>query len=721
MIPFEIGITLDKALDQEEELNNLYEQEEDVRGLIDLARSLEGICRNAGKHAGGVVIAPSKLTDFTPLYCEQGSASTVTQFDKDDVEAVGLVKFDFLGLRTLTIIDWAVKTINIQRKELNEEPLDITMIPMDDALSFNLLKRCATTAVFQLESRGMKELIKRLKPDCFDEIIALVALFRPGPLQSGMVDDFIDRKHGKAVVYPHPELEPILKPTYGVILYQEQVMQIAQVLAGYSLGAADLLRRAMGKKKPEEMAKQRSIFTEGAVKRGVEEKTATYIFDLMEKFAGYGFNKSHSAAYALISYQTTWLKSHYPAAFMAAVLSSDMDNTDKVVTLIYECREMDLEIVAPRVNESDYMFTVSNDGAVIYGLGAIKGVGQAAIENIKQERTANGVFVDLFDFCRRIDMRKANKRVLEALIRSGAMDNLGENRATLMAQLPEAVKTAEQHVRNSAVGIDDLFGNELPRSEEGQVQDKDKSLKLPVWDDEARFLDEKETLGLFLTGHPITCYKDELSRLVTGQIAELLRDASLLPDNSSSSSTSSGYGYQKSNQGRAVLVAGFVMSISTINMRRGKKVVIILDDPTARIEVTLFSEVYEKYKEYIIKNKPIVVQGKLGPDNFASGGYSIKVDGKEDTMYTIDQAYEKYAKQLVIGMSSELGKNGFVNSLKEIFTPFCEGQCPISIQFQGEDAHATLPLGVEWRVKPTNELLHRLRELAGNEKVELMY
>ncbi len=389
LIPFEIGITLDKALEQEEQLRQAYENEEDVRAIIDLAQSLEGLARNAGKHAGGVVIAPSKLTDFTPLYCEAGGANLVSQFDKDDVEAVGLVKFDFLGLRTLTIIAWALETLNRQRAARDETAIDIELIPLDDPAPFKLLKACQTTAVFQLESSGMKDLIRRLQPDSFEDIIALVALFRPGPLQSGMVDDFIARKHGKQRVdYPHPKLEPILKPTYGVILYQEQVMQIAQVLAGYSLGAADLLRRAMGKKKPEEMAKQREIFTQGALANGVAEKVATYIFDLMEKFAGYGFNKSHSAAYALVSYQTAWMKAHYPAPFMAAVLSADMDNTDKVVTLIDECRDMKLKVVPPDVNRSDYYFTIAGDDTVIYGLGAIKGVGQAAIEGVVAERAA---------------------------------------------------------------------------------------------------------------------------------------------------------------------------------------------------------------------------------------------------------------------------------------------------------------------------------------------
>ncbi|NNJ84329.1 MAG: DNA polymerase III subunit alpha, partial [Gammaproteobacteria bacterium] len=472
LIPFDLGITLEKALEQEEMLRQRYENEEDVRALIDLAKRLEGLARNAGRHAGGVVIAPRPLTEFMPLYCEKGAAGVVTQLDKDDVESVGLVKFDFLGLRTLTIINWTIQNINRfalqtasrngrgsagdseEETDAGNQPLlDITTIPLDDKKTFELIKQGATNAVFQLESRGMRDLIRRLQPDDFEDIIALVALFRPGPLQSGMVDDFIERKHGRAKAsYLHSELEPALKPTYGVILYQEQVMQIARVLAGYTLGGADLLRRAMGKKKASEMAKQRSVFVSGAKARGVDEDQASHIFDLMEKFAGYGFNKSHSAAYALIAYQTAWLKAHHPAAFMAAVLSGDMDKTDKVVISIDECRRMGLAILPPDINQCRFEFTVHDAKTIRYGLGAIKGAGEAALKSMLMVRDEHGPFTDLFDLCRRIDTRKMNRRVLEALIRAGALDGLGPTRTAIFNSLDAAIRAAEQNNRAQSTG-----------------------------------------------------------------------------------------------------------------------------------------------------------------------------------------------------------------------------------------------------------------------------
>ncbi|MEX2131345.1 MAG: DNA polymerase III subunit alpha, partial [Pseudohongiellaceae bacterium] len=463
LIPFEPGMTLGKALEQEPLFKEFIDSDEDAQEIMEMAFKLEGITRNVGKHAGGVVIAPTRLTDFTALYCDENGEGVVSQFDKSDVETAGLVKFDFLGLRTLTIIDWAVKMIN--RGEKPDPPLNIHKLPLEDESVYGLLKNAETTAVFQLESRGMKDLIKRLRPSCFEDIIALMALFRPGVLKSGMVDDFVNRKHGRDVVhYPHPDLEPVLKNTYGVILYQEQVMQIAQVLANYTLGAADILRKAMGKKDPVEMAGQREKFLQGSAQRNVPAPLAGGIFDLMEKFAGYGFNKSHSAAYALVSYQTAWLKVHYPAYFMAAVLTADMQNTDKVVTLIDECRSMKLPLVHPDVNLGNFHFTVNQTRQIVYGLGAIKGLGEGPVNSIMQARESGGPFTDLLDFCLRVDSHSVNKRTLEALIRAGALDQLaaemdmGLARATLVAMLPTTVQAAEQNSRNQDIGVTDMFG-----------------------------------------------------------------------------------------------------------------------------------------------------------------------------------------------------------------------------------------------------------------------
>ena len=692
LIPFEIGMTLDKALEQEEQLLQRYEQDEEVRALIDMGRALEGLSRNAGKHAGGVVIAPSALTDFTPLYCEQGSESTVTQFDKDDVEAVGLVKFDFLGLRTLTIIDWALKTINRQRSKEGLERINIDSISLTDKASFVLLKDCATTAVFQLESRGMKDLIKRLQPDCFDDIIALVALFRPGPLQSGMVDDFIERKHGRAQVhYPHPDLEPILKPTYGVILYQEQVMQIAQVLSGYSLGEADMLRRAMGKKKPEEMAKQRDFFVAGASKRGVDEKKSASIFDLMEKFAGYGFNKSHSAAYALVSFQTAWLKAHYPAAFMAAVLSSDMDNTDKVVLLIDECRDMKLKVETPNINLCESAFTASDDRTILYGLGAIKGVGTAALEGVIAERQQEGSFVDLFDLCRRIDLRKANRRVLEALIRAGALDVLDVNRARSMASLTTALQMAEHHSRDHAAGQNDLFGGMASSSDDSPVF---VLTEVPVWDDEQRLNGEKETLGLYLSGHPIERYEQELKRIVTSRISSL-----------------------RPSRDQTVVIAGMVVAIRTMNSRRGDRIAFVtLDDRSGRLELGVFSEAFQRFRDLLVKDRLLVVSGTVSIDDY-SGGFRMSADEIQD----IDHARGIYARRLEIYVDQQQAANGFTASLVELLRPYREGSCPVWLNYHSNDAQAQMALGHQWRVQPTDELLRRLRDELGKDAVEVVY
>ncbi len=700
LIPFEIGMTLNKALQDSPDLKQLYDTEEEVKALIDMALSLEGTVRNAGKHAGGVVISPTKLTDFTPLYCEEGGGNLVTQFDKDDVEAVGLVKFDFLGLRTLTIIDWALQAINQRKRQSGGTLVDITTIPRDDLASYILLKNGQTTAVFQLESRGMKELIKKLKPDCFDDIIALVALFRPGPLESGMVDDYINVKHGAKAEYAHPLLEPILKPTNGVILYQEQVMQIARELALYTLGGADMLRRAMGKKKPEEMAKEREKFTSGAIANQIDESIATYVFDLMEKFAGYGFNKSHSAAYALVAYQTAWLKTHYPAAFMAAVLSSDMDNTDKVVILIEECRQMKLVILPPTINVSTYRFTANDDDHIVYGLGAIKGVGQAAIEDMLIEREKNGPFLGLYDLCKRVDLRKFNRRVLDALVRAGAFDEFDPNRASHLAELPTALKIAEQHGKMEKTGQNDLFSltGEETESTDASKESTAYTQTVEPWSDKERLAAEKLTLGLFLTGHPIDQYEPEIKYFTHSKIGAL----------------------QVGRGKMEARVAGMVIEIRTRQNKNGKTMgFATLDDKSGRLECAVFGETYDQYRDIFVRDNLIVAEGALALDNF-SGALRLTVE----KLYTMDQARENFARALHLKWDTSDSTEDsarFIEKLTEVLTPFKGGGCPVSLTYTSKEAKGDVQLGDAWRVKPTDELITKLKWLLGTNAVEIRY
>ncbi|MEM7207131.1 MAG: DNA polymerase III subunit alpha [Pseudomonadota bacterium] len=706
-VPFELGMTLDKALRESEDLKTSYDDDEDVKALIDLALSLEGLSRNAGKHAGGVVIAPSQLTDFSPLYCEADGGGLVTQFDKDDVEAIGLVKFDFLGLRTLTIIDRAVHTINASLPAA--ERVDVTRLPLNDEATFKLLQRYETTAVFQLESRGMKDLIKRLQPDCFEDIVALVALFRPGPLQSGMVDDFIERKknerEGKSrkVDYLHPSLEGVLKPTYGVILYQEQVMQIAQVLSGYTLGGADMLRRAMGKKKPEVMAQMRSSFVEGAVDNNVEGDEAGHIFDLIEKFAGYGFNKSHSAAYALLSYQTAWLKTHYPADFMCAVLSADMDNTDKVVTLIDECRRMGLKITPPDVNSSNLSFTAVGTDTVRYGLGAIKGVGEAALSYVLEEREANGYYRDLDDFTSRMDLGRLNKRVMEALVRSGALDQLGPNRATLLKRLPDALKAAEQQHHNASAGQDDLFGG---GDAQANIASASVNEAVAEWRENVRLDGERETLGLYLTGHPIEEYRDELAGFTNGRILDQCEKVE-----------SGSSGGRRRKKDIETVTAGLVVAIRSKNLSSGGKMgFVTLDDRSARLDVVIGPELFEASAGIIQKDAVLVVGGELGYDDF-SGGYRVRANSILD----INNARARYARCLEVSVDSQLFQNGFLERFAQTLEPHKGGVCPTVIRYKNCAAQAPLALGEEWKIKPCGELLEQLADLDDGCSAQLIY
>ncbi len=699
LVPLEIGMTLEKALEQSDELAAIYQDDDEVAAIIDLALSLEGLVRNAGKHAGGVVIAPDDLTDYTPLYCEEGGTNTVTQLDKDDVEAIGLVKFDFLGLKTLTIIDWAVRIINASD---DSGEFEISSIPMQDAATFKLLQKTQTVAVFQLESSGMRDLIKRMRPDQFDDLVALVALFRPGPLQSGMVDDFITRKHAtnKADIdYLHPELKGVLEETYGVILYQEQVMQIAQVLAGYTLGGADLLRRAMGKKKAEEMAKQREIFVTGATDRGVALPTATRIFDLMEKFAGYGFNKSHSAAYAVLSYQTAFLKAHYPAAFMAAVMSADLDNTDRLVTLKSDCRQLGLALHPPRVNESSYYFNVAGVDGILYGLGAIKGVGRSAVESLIDERESGGPFTNLIEFCRRVDHDKVNRRSLEAMIKSGGFDDFGPTRCAHMHQLAEAMKSADQHARATAAGQNDMFGLEAPEPEIEAAQ----ALDMEEWPERLLLRNEKEALGLYLTGHPFDAVRGDARFFVDGRLADLAAE----PPPQNSKGTRS-YAQPR----RDVTVSGLIVEVR----KRGNRISVVLDDDSGRMEVSLFSETYQQFRDLLVKDEIVVISGGLRYDDF-NGAWSVNAKN----VLGIDGVIETRAKSMVLRLAPNGQGEDLLMRLHDVLLPHREGHCDVAVQYFGDTAAARLTLGPEWSVRPSRELRDKLTELLGSKNVRLLY
>lgn len=699
LIPLELGITLDKALEAEALLKKRYQEEEEVKNLIDLAKKLEGVPRNAGKHAGGVVIAASKLTDYLPLYCDANEGVLLTQFDKKDVETIGLVKFDFLGLRTLTIIDRAIKLINQTRKKNEEPPLELTQLPMQDKKTFDLLRACQTTAVFQLESRGMKDLVRRLQPDNFEEIIALVALYRPGPLQSGMVDDFINRKHGRAIPeYLHESLTPILKPTYGIILYQEQVMQIAQILAGYTLGGADLLRRAMGKKKPEEMAKQRAIFIKGALNLGVAEKKASYIFDLMEKFAGYGFNKSHSAGYAVLTYQTAWLKAHYPSEFMAAVLSCDMAHTDKVVIFIEECKRLKLVVHPPNINESDFHFTVNEQKEIVYGLGAIKGVGEAAIHSILEARKQD-IFHDIYDFCARVDARKVTRRVLEALIRSGALDALDPLRGNLMAHLENALQAAEQLNKNRSKQQADLFGGSLSMAD---IDFMPNTQAVPTWDQQLILMGEKETLGFYFSGHPLDHYEDELSKITSGNIADLTLD-----------------------KHKRCIIAGILSYIRSVQTKRGDRMAFLsLDDKTGRQEVAVFSDLFQLHREKLVKDALLIVEGELSMDDY-TGGYKMRAL----SLMNLEEARGKLMKMLKIKINSDKIEQAFCQDLNELLKTHKGSHCSVQLHYikkETQPEHSKmiktiLNLSATWKVNPNQTLIQSLNNLTGIEAVECCY
>ncbi|AWB32629.1 DNA polymerase III subunit alpha [Orrella marina] len=685
--------SLERALEHEPTFKARYDKEEEVRALIDLARPLEGLTRNIGMHAGGVLIAPGKLTDFCPLYCQPGQdGSAVSQFDKDDVEAAGLVKFDFLGLRNLTILDWAVRYVRRFNPGMAE--FDIMSLTLDDPQVYRLLSEGNTTAVFQLESRGMKELLKNLRPTTFEDVIAVLALFRPGPLESGMVLDFVARKHGKATVdYFHPDLESTLRSTYGVIVYQEQVMLISQIIGGYSLGSADLLRRAMGKKKPEEMAKQRELFEEGARKKGHDPQLAVKLFDLMEKFAGYGFNKSHSAAYALIAYHTAWLKAHHPAEFLAATLSSDMDDTDKVQAFWRDCQANNVLVLPPDINASGYRFEPVHDEVsakgrpprtIRYGLGAIKGVGQAAIEDMVAERDRQGPYQSLFDFCRRINRQVVNRRSVEAMIRAGAFDSVEPNRAALLASLPMAMEAAEQMARTAAQAS--LFGDDTDELVAVELA------SVAPWDLREKLSQEKTALGFFFSGHLFDFWKEEVRRVVPRPLSQVMPSKEIQ------------------------WLAGTIAGLRTQMTRRGKMLIATIDDGTAQIEITLYNELYEANRSWLREDTLLILTGKVSNDDY-SGGMRVNVED----LYSLQAMRQARARALSIRFNG----NADATRLAQVLEPYrlapeFDGT-PVEVFYESDVASCMLKLGDDWRVSLPDELMKQLAQWVDASSIQIRY
>ncbi|TMH37158.1 MAG: DNA polymerase III subunit alpha [Betaproteobacteria bacterium] len=694
LIPFQPGrtVTLKRrsaepqpnvvyAREVEPLLNEREAAEEEVRELLSLAEQLEGLPRNVGMHAGGVLIAPGKLTEFCPLYTQPGADAPVSQFDKDDVELVGLVKFDFLGLTTLTILDWTLRYVKMLDPA---STLTLESLPLDDRAAYDIFRTDAT-GIFQFESRGMRDLLQQAPPKRFEDVVALVALFRPGPME--LIPDYVRRKQGvERVDYLDPRLEPILAPTYGVMVYQEQVMQIAQSIGGYTLGGADLLRRAMGKKLPEEMAKHRQGFVSGAMDRGLSSAKATQLFDQMEKFAGYGFNKSHAAAYALIAYQTAYFKAHHPAPFMAANLTLVMDDTDKVRHFRDNAHAIGLTVLPPNVNASNYRFEPVDDKQIRYGLGGIKGTGQAAIESIVAARQSGGPFKNLFDFCSRVDKRLVNRRAVEALIRSGAFDAVDARRASLMAAVGAALDHAEQSARAAAQVS--LFG-----SDSGSDLDGAPALNIVrEWSESERLSHEKASLGFYLSGHPYRAVAAELSRLVQQSLGGLAPTTQTLR------------------------IAGVVSALRTQTSRRGKMAFVTLDDGKDQVEVAVFNEAFDANRHLLREDALLVaevrVQQRMNDDGQLQG---LRVVA--ETLYDLPAARRKWARAL------RLACNGSSSSqqLLALIEPFKSGTCPITIRYQNAAAGGDIELGDAWCVNLDDRLLGSLREWLTSDNVQVVY
>ncbi len=698
LIPFQPGkrITLQDARVMEPRLADREKTEEETRELLALAGQLEGLARNVGMHAGGVLIAPGKLTDFCPLYAAQGTESTISQFDMKDVERIGLVKFDFLGLTTLTVLDWAVQAV----RAMGRPDFSLEKIPLDDPAAYVVFAQANTTAIFQFESRGMRDLVKRARPDRFEDIIALVALYRPGPME--LIPEFVERKNGKRVEYLDPRLEPILKPTYGIMVYQEQVMQIAQVIGGYSLGSADLLRRAMGKKDAREMAQQRDVFVAGAEKNRLPRAKAILLFDLMEKFAGYGFNKSHAAAYALIAYQTAYLKAHAPSAFMAANLSAVMNDTDKVHQFYEDSVANGLKVLAPDINSGEYRFVPVDAKTIRYGLGAVKGTGESAITAILAARK-DGPFRDLFDFCERVDKRIVNRRTVEALVRAGAFDgvNAGDHstRASLLASVGIALEAAEQTERNAKqVSLFDAG--------ESGSQQKPALVAAPRWEEAQRLREEKAALGFYLSGHPFSAYRAEIGRFVRTSLRSL-----------AAAEGESGT--------RTQLIAGVVESIRFQRTQAGRMVVVNLSDGTATQEVTVYNEVFDQHRDLVKEDAVVVIEAKVRNVRRSVGeeGEAVFMRIAADRIYDLAGARSRFARAVRLSMNGEASSAGSASAakLKTLLEPYRQGQCAVEVRYRNGGASVEMQLGDSWRVNLDEALLQSLNEWLRPENVEVLY
>ena len=693
MIPFAPGMTLDKAQEEQPIFAQSIKSDTEVREIVDLSYRLEGIARNVGKHAGGVVIAPGSISDFCPVYVDRQSDSVMTQYDKDDVEKIGLVKFDFLGLRTLTVIDRAVKSIN---KNLDEsKKVDLNNIPLNDENVFKLLSSGKTMAVFQLESSGMRDLIKRLKPTKFEEITALLALYRPGPLNSGMHDEFVDRKHGKSpVTYPHQLLEKVLEETYGVIVYQEQVMEAARVLAGFSLGQADILRRAMGKKKKEEMEEQREIFVKGCLKNDIKEKNAEQIFDLINQFAEYGFNKSHSAAYALISYQTAYLKTYYPDHFMAAVLSSELGNTDKIYALTQECSRMGIEVLKPNVQTSNKKFEVNIESKIEYGLGAIKGVADAFIDHLcsKREKTH---FKDLWDFSKKIDIRLGGKKSLEALSQSGAFDSLAPTRSVAIECTKDMLNDGRQLNGNSNLKSGDLFSE---MEESFDPYEKYKNINELTLSEKLEL--EKKSLGYYLSGHPVLAIENKIKKIRSKTINKLNNDTK-----------------------KASLVC-LINSVRQIKDRSGKPLTFInFDDGTGTMDGIVASDVLENCHNFLKEGEILNLKGTVEVDDYRTndlGSLMFRMRVKEISL--LDTELDKKVSEVLINIvdSQAISLQEFSRLLDTIDKSFWEnGNCRLNVKVSSDQSEAVVDIGDNFKFNPTLENLFYLEDIFGKNILEI--